>query len=132
MCALDSSLLTGDPTVDMQHEHLFVLVHDLGEAVENGVDWTQFHNMVLSALHYTEGHFADEEALMKRVAYPEYEHQRAEHANFRRLVLPMLSDLLSSRSISPKELHETLAIWLEQHVQHEDGKLAEFLRTREA
>lgn len=123
----------GEPDIDAEHQELFRLLHRLEKA---DVAEAVLSDIITHLEHYARDHFAHEEALMRRVAYPGYD----EHVKRHRLFTEWLNAVKMSyeRSVeSAFEIGETvndfLGRWLVEHVQTEDMRYRDhILRNRAA
>ena len=101
-------LAIGDAQVDAQHRRLFELVHELATAIalDYGLD---------ELLRYSFEHFADEEALMERIGYPDLAEHRQWHGELATEFDGFWEDYLAER-IDRQALLGFLAKWLYHHV----------------
>jgi len=76
----------GVPAMDQQHHRLVATLNELHDAMRNGTAKQATTALVEKLVKYTLEHFAAEEQLMQRAAYPKLlAHQRL-HADLRRQV----------------------------------------------
>ncbi len=126
----DEKLATGDEDVDAQHRYLFGIINRLHDAILDGVGDELVARTIEELNEYIGVHFADEEALMQRVGYPGYEEQREQHADFAAETLELSEAFLSGTYVLPITLSVHIFTWLEDHVRHEDAKIAEWIRSQ--
>lgn len=129
--AWDDSLLTGNALVDMQHQRLFERVSDLVRSCENGSSTEQLQDMLEFLSNYVIRYFTDEEALQLEYGYPDYERHRQQHEDFKlkvRELVNRFSDGGSSEELS-RDVNRTLVRWLVQHIQSQDKKIVEHIRS---
>ena len=72
----------GCPDIDDEHNALFRMAEQLFDAINNGTATSDLTTLFARLASYARFHFEDEEALMQRSGYPEYEQHRREHFNF--------------------------------------------------
>lgn len=106
-------LSTGVPTLDEQHQAIFFYLSELEKAVGEKTMLSTIHAME-QLRRYTHEHFAEEERLMARAAYPDIAAHIAAHRDFRRRLLELRRTYLD-HDISA-ELILMLREWLAQHI----------------
>lgn len=113
-------LSVGEPEIDDEHKELFRLLHRLETA---DVSESVLSDIIDRLEHYTRDHFAHEEALMRRWAYPGYD----DHVKRHRLFVEWLHAVKMSyeRSVETAfeigaTVNDFLGRWLVEHVQTED------------
>ena len=110
-------LATGVAEIDEQHQALFQWFAQLESAAADQRMMTAAY--ALTRLNqYTRSHFAAEEALMARHAYPALEAHRAEHEAFRKQ-LQELQTLATTQDISAATI-VLLREWLVKHIMVSD------------
>lgn len=119
----DSSLATGVPLLDAQHQALFRCFEQLRDAsAEQGVLRAAYALTQLES-HVRE-HFADEETLLAARGFPGLKEHVAEHRHFAKQ-LELFRRRFLARDIS-EELTCFLADWLTRHVQTADMEYVRF------
>lgn len=120
----DAAYEVGDEDIDAQHRKLFELANAL-LAAEGQVELT---GCAMLLFQYVRVHFKHEEAVMRRVNYPDQRRHVALHMG--------LADRLNtvSRSIANGEwradaLRKFMNDWLLVHICTEDTRLAAFIKT---
>ena len=124
----DDSLRTGFTDIDDQHRLFLDMLGELSERIAAG----QHRQGLLDAFQgmraYAEGHFADEEALMTRYAYPALgAHQRL-HATFTDMVRDLEGRLGEGPGLLSLETLEFLGNWFIGHIRNEDQRFAVHVR----
>ena len=112
------SYRTHDGHIDAQHISLFNMSAAFADAVERGEGERVLYGVLFSLLEYTRTHFADEEALLRRIAYPELEKQVSEHKEF---VLTVRKWLDSPSLIDPQQVLTAIEQWLVVHISRSDA-----------
>ena len=126
------TLNVGHPTIDAQHREIFSRFGSLLEACNQGRASESLQELFAFLDGYVQEHFAAEEELMARPAYPETDAHLAEHAVFTRR-LASLKQELAATGITPLVLirtNKTLIYWLTHHIRHVDSALGRFLEKR--
>ena len=129
--AWDNSLLMGNALVDMQHQKLFALVSDIVEACEAGTDTAKLHDTLMFLVNYAVKHFADEESVQLEYNFPEYEEHKQIHEDFKKTVNELVKRFKisgSSQELS-SDVNKILIKWLVNHIQTEDKKIGEHIRS---
>ena len=123
----------GCPQVDAQHKRLFELVRELVKACTLRYDIDVLNETLDFLVEYTVQHFNDEEELQKQYNYPEYEYHKQLHEDFKLLIGEKVQHFRengSSEELS-NDVNRIVVRWLISHIQREDSKIGEFIRSRE-
>jgi hemerythrin-like metal-binding protein len=128
----DGSLDTGDQTIDAQHRAIVALCEHLTAAEKDGPD--EVRRVLDQLTEYVAVHFALEQDLMEREAYPAEDRAEhvAEHESMTRLTRQQVLDYRTGRLTSVAPMREWLDVWIRRHVVEMDGRLAEHIRRRAA
>jgi len=121
----------GDGVVDEQHKRLFSLLAGLYQDIHSQQAQLAVQVALQELVDYTQHHFADEEALMRSIDYPEYASHKALHDGLMAQVGEMHARCQSGLEDMSIELLEFLSAWLTQHILEHDRAVGRFLRTRE-
>jgi hemerythrin-like metal-binding protein len=134
----DDALAVGDETVDNQHRNLFRLYNELVDALKEGRGRDFCMDALAGLADYAREHFADEEAFMERVDYPELEEHHAEHEAFKEelaLEIKAVKGGQKDHAFLARELASKLRTWLTDHLTHTthgpDRRLAVWVKTGE-
>jgi len=128
--AFDESLLTGVPDLARQHRELFVRLDALLEAVRRGSSREEIGHTLAFLRQYVATHFAEEEALMREVAFPGHDGHRAEHAAFIRDLAALEAEHRRDGA-SPSlivRVNVWLTSWLRTHIYEADRQIGAFAR----
>lgn len=121
---------TGDARIDAQHRALIQAFNDLVTAVEGKRGWEAAGRTLRFLVGYTMEHFQMEEKLMEEAKYPgTSRHKQLHHHLVVQVSTLMQAHAARTANLSP-EVMGFLEGWLVEHIQGEDVRLAEFLRTR--
>ncbi len=113
----------GVQELDEQHQALFRVVNQLDDAIAAGA----MHEVIGTfsrLMDYARAHFADEEAYMARIGYPDLEVHQQEHARFVEELTNLWESFLADESEVIPKLQAFLADWLTSHVDATDGDYA--------
>ena len=126
---------TGVPQIDEEHQRLFEIIKETNDLIHEELLHDKYDEIMwlLTRLReYTEFHFQDEEAIMKRIHYPELESQKRAHSAFvERLVeidLSELDDMDNNQQEYLIELVDFLLNWLTNHILGSDKKIGAYMK----
>ncbi|NBC31637.1 MAG: bacteriohemerythrin [Alphaproteobacteria bacterium] len=123
----DESLVTGHAGIDNDHRYLYHLVDDYEKAIETEQGNAVAGQVLCDLATYAAGHFEREEALMRRIRFPEADAHRAEHDRF----LASLGELVTAYEIGspgvPGDILAFVRCWLTDHLVGWDRRLVAFL-----
>lgn len=124
-----NDLKTGDPVIDSEHKRLLKAANDLVEACNKGKGREEIARATDFLSSYTNTHFAHEEELMKKHAYPEYDTHRKWHIAYIKEI--------ETVAVKIKEQGPTVAVLAEvntklgvllNHIRTMDLKLAKHIQ----
>jgi hemerythrin len=121
-------LRTGDAIVDGQHEELFRIVNRLHDAMLAGQGREGVQATVEALARYAVAHFACEERLMERSAYPGLAVHRQHHAVLQAQVGDFVASLGQGEVVSSLAMSRLLADWIAHHITEDDQLLVGWLR----
>ena len=112
----------GHAEIDVQHEELFRRANQFLEA-DGKPALVAF---AISLYKYTRKHFAEEEALMQEIGYPDYQvHQQQHEALI--LKLDTLTKNITDDALNKNEFAEFTGYWLLKHIASTDTRLAAYI-----
>lgn len=121
--------LTGIKVLDDEHKKIFALTDEAYYLLKNeNILFKQEEvNKILEGIReYTYNHFADEEAYMEKINFPELGLQKKQHKKFAQKLEEIsrnASDLsLTNQDEMLLELLDYLVDWLERHILESDMK----------
>ena len=128
------SLLIGVPEIDAQHKKLIESIDGLMAACTKGQGRETIGKILAFVLSYTKEHFADEERLQAKYAYPGIANHKALHKQFIAEVSALVREYeATGPSITlVGKLNKVLVSWLAKHISEEDKKLGEHIRKKGA
>ncbi|MBI2725517.1 MAG: hemerythrin family protein [Polaromonas sp.] len=118
----DSYCIDND-RIDAQHRQLFAQANAVFEM--NGQAGQRLAIMQLYA--HIRTHFADEEALMREVKFPEYMSHRQLH-NDMLARMNAISASIGRKHATDEEVRSFMTEWLLGHIAQEDAKIAAYVR----
>ncbi|MES0372316.1 MAG: bacteriohemerythrin [Mariprofundaceae bacterium] len=123
----DDTFSVHNAEIDEQHKQWIAIINDLYNAMdsEKGISKRAIIQALKAVDHYTRFHFADEEAFMLRVNYPEYEAHKKLHEAFLKVVGEYMDDIERERVIID-EVMSVLTKWFPKHILKEDKKLSSY------
>lgn len=131
--AFTSRYKTGISFIDEQHKTLFDIIRQANELVQEKMLYDKYDEImdILNELHtYTEEHFRDEEAYMKKIGYPGLPQQKNAHKAFiERLVKLDLGDMYFIDDHQQEYLEDLIIYlldWLTHHILIMDHQIAEW------
>lgn len=119
------------PEMDNEHKELVVKMNALYKGVEDNVDRPSVEALINDLAQFTVKHFADEEAYMEKIGFPDVEIHKVIH-----------KQLLSQFNEHVKKFQETgviedsffgfLKVWLTAHICGIDKKYSVHAQTKKA
>ena len=121
------SYCIGDEKIDSQHKNLVEMISRLQESLPGEGVKQETANTLKFLVQYARQHFADEEELMKRISFEEYDQHKLQHKKFIMQVTNMLLDIKKRKQVNSLELFDFLMEWLFNHIKNEDKKIGRAL-----
>ena len=115
----------GDPEVDQQHQYLFELTNEFMKADS----LSALRSLLMSLYKHTREHFEKEEALMRRIGFPEL----AAHLEIHNQLLRRLNELsmdVGKGYMNKPAINAFMNEWANKHVLVEDIKIAAFMTAK--
>ena len=126
----DDRLQVGNQKIDEQHKALIEAFNRLHSAMKQGKGKEEIGNTLTFLKDYTVEHFGMEESLMKEHSYP----KAAKHVDLHQDLVSKVADLSnkynSGQAVMTMQVMDFLEGWLVEHIQGEDYRLAEYLRSK--
>jgi hemerythrin len=124
------SLSIGIRLIDEQHQGLIKLTNELFLSCLKGgeVANARFLKTIRETVQYVQFHFSTEEAIQKRINYPDYASHKREHEEFVRQVLLSVAEFNSGKKFLPNKFVKFLQDWVLTHIAVTDKKLGEYLQ----
>jgi len=126
-----AELETHHALIDEQHQALIACFNHLHAAMDKGRAREEVRRTLMFLTNYTVQHFRMEEDLMEQQGYPDTpRHKRWHHDLVVQLSGLMDRYVTHGPAALTASTLDFLAGWLTEHIQGEDIRLAEFLRSR--
>ncbi len=120
----------GVPKIDAQHQELFRTAQEVHKALLKGHGQDVMVRVFVRLVAYTHKHFTAEEELMEALHYPEIDHHKAMHEEFRAKVKQFCGELSSGRAPLTSQVLKFLETWLSQHICQADRRLGIYMRAK--
>ena len=128
----EDSLATDFAEIDLQHKKLILLIEDVHNSLE--APEKEYSLCIAKDLKrltdYTQYHFAEEEALMRKNGYPDFEAHSNEHATFISQVQMQIKALRFADSADGFRFYRFLGSWLLTHIGKSDQAWAQYVREK--
>ena len=126
----DDNLITGNKTIDSQHQELIDRIRQFVAACESGDSKIKAIKMLDYLDEYTNFHFQEEEDLQKKVAYPEISGHHAKHEEFKTSIQELYDYLNENEGPDDQfieQVKRNVVDWLFQHIKTFDRSVAEYI-----
>lgn len=120
----------GLPLLDEQHKQLFAISNDLLDAIARGEGQDILKDIFDRLKEYTQYHFKEEEAYMKKIGYNDFDAHAAEHALLLVRVNTLWRMIKSGEHISPQGASLFLSDWITEHILHRDALIGRFAKDK--
>ena len=124
------ALSVGIEAIDAQHRQLFSLLNGFHQASTDESDEALLREVVGELIDYTKIHFAFEETLLARHAYPDLAPHKDGHARLAKQVHQFASAANFGAGILSAELYFFLRTWLNGHIRGTDRRYTAHLHAR--
>jgi hemerythrin-like metal-binding protein len=126
------SLSVSVPEIDEQHKILIGIANDMYSALKSGRGAEAVETILPRLVDYTKQHFAHEESLMQKCAYPGYLDHKAKHVALTNQVLEYVGRMKEGKGTAAVEFMEFLKKWLVSHIKGVDKKYSPYLGKKQA
>lgn len=126
----DDNLITGNKTIDFQHQELIDRIRQFVAACESGDSKIKAIKMLDYLDEYTNFHFQEEEELQKKVSYPELSGHHAKHEEFKTSIQELYDYLNENEGPDDQfieQVKRNVVDWLFQHIKTFDRSVAEYI-----
>ena len=113
--------------MDQQHKMLFAYINKFYEKIEKGASQRELIPVFDKIVSYTDFHFKDEEELLKKNNFPDYQVHKAIHKTLIAEVLSFRSRLRNEEPNVEQEIKQFLKLWLSAHIKGIDTKYSKFV-----
>jgi hemerythrin-like metal-binding protein len=118
----DDSISVKVSEIDQQHKRLIGLINDLHDAMRRGKSQEKTGKILTDLVEYTKEHFTREEAIMRKVGYPDLENHMRIHRELIGKVNEYKHAYESGDSLITMEIMDFLKSWLINHIKGVDKK----------
>ncbi|PIR18512.1 MAG: hemerythrin [Elusimicrobia bacterium CG11_big_fil_rev_8_21_14_0_20_64_6] len=125
-----ADLSVGVVSLDAQHQRLFQMFDDLGEAIRGGNDREAVGGILDGLVEYTQEHFLREEKLFAHTNYRDAAAHKLEHDAFVRKVAALRDEHLSGKDGVASRVLEFMSAWLRDHIRGTDKRYTAHLNSR--
>lgn len=124
------SLETGHTKIDAQHQALVEAFNTLHSAMKQGKGKEELSRTLAFLKSYTVEHFQMEEELMDRYDYPGVAEHKGIHGSLVSQVAELCLRFDAGKTALTLPVMDFLEGWLVEHIQGEDVRLAQYLKSR--
>jgi len=118
---------TGIKVIDEQHMVLVDMLNKL-KSPPTKEEIPKLMGQVLKGLvDYVKFHFKEEEKVMERINFPDFQKHKARHEELVKEVVNILLRVKKGENIDIEELKDFLTHWLMDHIIDEDKEIGHFL-----
>lgn len=128
----DASLDVGVDAMNHEHQEILDAMNRIYDARAKGVTGSAIDNLVARLGAVTHHHFADEEAFMKKVGYPELERHKALHARLLEQFGGHARQIKAAGGVPDDAFFHFLKFWLTSHIKGIDTKYGAHAKARAA
>ncbi len=114
--------------MDAEHKQLVDYINALNDAMRAGSGSKELGNILEKLVKYTQSHFVSEEALMKKVGYPELVQHQEAHEELVSQVGKIKEDMLSGKMMVSVKTLNFLRDWLQNHIMKVDRKYGDWIK----
>lgn len=112
---------------DSQHKKLFEIINELADAMRSGRGQDVVSKTVTELLDYTNTHFQQEEALLKKTNYPQLAPHQEQHRKFVADIEALQKQPKQGHAANSVQVLNLLRDWLLNHIQKVDKQYSEYL-----
>jgi hemerythrin len=124
------AILVGVDSMDAQHQELARLIVALETGLRDDAPEAEVSRLLLDLIDRTTEHFLDEQDLMRRWRYPDYEAHVEEHNHLLSRISSLGESYAAGRTALTLQVIDSLKPWLVDHIQGLDRALSEYLHGR--
>ena len=131
LIAWNDDFLVGNAQIDEQHRYLFQLINAFYDAYMENQSRREVLRLLNQLIEYSESHFQDEEAIMRKAGYVEIESHHHAHEGLYDQIFA-LNTKFDDRALNPT--HDTISFlrtWLTDHIMKEDMAFAAFAKSKD-
>jgi len=107
-----------------------LIVDELSEREVTSTDWRRIDALFSKIMRYVETHFTQEEELMLKYGYPDYEAHKKLHDKFSDQMIKLQAEINNRNIKFRKKMSSLLWDWLYHHINEVDYQYREFFRSK--
>ena len=119
-------LSLGVEELDAQHKRLIAIANDFLDAARSGQADRAVRHAAAALLAHADEHFADEEAYMASIGYPDLDAHREKHRDLHTRAADLVQRLEASETVEPRTVDVLIKTWLLEHILGTDLEIAAF------
>jgi hemerythrin len=112
--------------IDEEHKKLISMINELHSSMGSGKGKETIGKVLTGLVNYTKTHFATEERLMEKHAYPGYLSHKGQHDTLTQQVVEIAAKFHEGKTVVTVEVMNFLKDWLANHIQSTDKKYGPF------
>lgn len=118
--------------VDDEHKHLIDIINDLFDACTRGKEAAEekFRLSIKDVVGYVKTHFSNEEDLMIKHNYPDYQNHKKQHELFVMKLLEEVARFEEGKQFVPNHFVRFLKEWLLEHIAVTDKAYQKFFEEK--
>jgi len=117
----------GIDEINEQHKKWITLINRLHDSIMTHDSEISQEIAIREMLDYTHFHFKQEEDLLRKVAYPDYEKHKLEHGHFILKLEKLDQDIANGNYVLRTQIMSILKNWLENHICKVDTLYGSFI-----
>jgi len=107
-----------------------IIVDELSTREPSNQDWRRIDALFSRIMRFIETHFSQEEELMRKYDYPNYNAHKKLHDKFTAEMVKLQSDINNRNIKFKKKMSNLLWDWLYHHINKVDYQYREFFRSK--
>lgn len=121
-------LSVGNEAMDNQHKKWINMFNDMSEQMKQGKGDDVALRHLQGMLQYTKQHFADEESLLRKCNFPEYQSHKEKHDELIAKLTQLKQEAEQGKALISIHVMRTLRDWLFNHITKNDKKYSSYLK----
>lgn len=122
-------LSLGNDTIDKEHQHLFELLDHYNKGLSKEGPRIGILLLIKNMLDYANTHFANEEAFMYQLEYPDILHHIALHREFAAKAAEFHDKVNQGKLLLTLEVTTYIKDWLVKHIKGDDFKIIVYAKS---
>ncbi len=121
---------TGVEQMDTQHKKLIKLVNQLYAMLRQKAELDELDAILQEMSDYAEQHLRDEEALLHKHGYPDFNRQKESHQEYYDTMDELFAEMEVDKYEAAQKIYRFLRKWWIDHIVGEDKEYGEYLREK--